>query len=63
MAAGGLFDAPASATAPKSEAAAEPAALTVSQAAAAVRDSVFAIGRVRVEGEIGSVTTDRKSVV
>jgi exodeoxyribonuclease VII large subunit len=59
MAAGGLFDAPASAAAPKPEAAPEPAALTVSQAAAAVRDSVFAIGRVRVEGEIGSVATKK----
>ncbi len=52
-AAGGLFDAP------KPDASREPAALTVSQAAAAVRDSLFAIGRVRVEGEIGTVTTKK----
>jgi len=58
-AAGGLFGAPASPVSPKQEAAPEPAALSVSQAAAAVRDSVFAIGRVRVEGEIGSVATKK----
>jgi exodeoxyribonuclease VII large subunit len=52
-AAGGLFDLP------KPDAAAEPAALTVAQAAAVVRDAAFGIGRVRVEGEIGSVATKK----
>jgi exodeoxyribonuclease VII large subunit len=52
-AAGGLFDAP------KPDPAPEPAALTVAQAAAVVRDAAFGIGRVRVEGEIGSVATKK----
>lgn len=51
-ASGGLFDpAPARGAAPS-----EPAPLSVAQAAALVRDTMGSLGRVRIEGEIGSVS-------
>jgi exodeoxyribonuclease VII large subunit len=51
LANGGLFETPKAASED-----ADPRPITVSQAAAAVRDALFALGRVRIEGEIGSAS-------
>jgi exodeoxyribonuclease VII large subunit len=51
LAQGGLFETPQ----PPQEAS-EPRPISVSQAASAVRDALFALGRVRIEGEIGTAS-------